>query len=260
MKKILILIVLSFIFLLSGCKSKPLNTWEEIIERGYIVVGLDDTFAPMGFRNNSGDLVGFDVELAKEVGKMLNIEVRFQAIDWDSKTLELNSGTIDMIWNGLTITEDRKQEMLFSDPYIKNTQMILSTNNTNIVKIADLENKTVGVQISSSADEAVSKNSIVSKIKNLIKYDQYTQALIELDNNTIDAIVIDEVMGRYMISKTTNQYVVASEAFTEETYGIGFRLTSKSIKDKINDALNELKDKDIAKEISIKWFNEDIFI
>lgn len=260
MKKMLIMLVLSLIFVLSGCSKNTINTWEEIEKRGYIIVGLDDTFAPMGFRNNSGELVGFDVDLAKEVGKRLNIEVRFQPIDWDAKVLELNSGTIDMIWNGLTITEERKLEMLFSDPYVENTQMIISMEESNIDLISDLENKTIGVQISSSAMDAVNKNSIASKLKSLMKYDQYTQALVELKNNTIDAVVIDEIMGRYMISQSTDNYKVATEAFSEETYGIGFRLESTSIRNKINDVLNEMKEDNTAKEISIKWFDEDIFI
>ena len=106
MKKLLVLsIMVLSLFSVIGCNQGVINTLDKIEDRGYMIVGLDDTFAPMGFRDNAGNLVGFDVDLAKEVGVRLGVEVRFQPIDWDAKILELNSGTIDMIWNGLTITE-----------------------------------------------------------------------------------------------------------------------------------------------------------
>jgi len=115
MKKIgLLFLSIIGVIVLSACgtESTP-TTWAEIEERGYFIVGLDDTFAPMGFRDNDGNLVGFDVDLAKAVSEKLGVEVRFQPIDWDAKVLELNSGNIDMIWNGLTITDSRKEEMSF---------------------------------------------------------------------------------------------------------------------------------------------------
>ena len=262
MNKKIIGFILMFvtIFPLIGCTSGPINTWEKIEERGYVIVGLDDTFAPMGFRDNAGNLVGFDVDLAKEVGNRLGIEVRFQPIDWDAKVLELDSGNIDMIWNGLTITEARLEEMLFSNPYIANTQMIMVRIDSEIDTINDLVGKKVGVQISSAAFDAMSANSIVDDLLELVKYDQYNQALLELENGTIDAVVIDEIMGRYVISQSVGKYRVASENFVEETYGVGFRLESDSIWDQINLILNEMITDGTAAEISMKWFNEDIFL
>ncbi|PKK96443.1 MAG: amino acid ABC transporter substrate-binding protein [Tenericutes bacterium HGW-Tenericutes-3] len=261
MKKLLVLsIMVLSLFTVIGCNQGVINSWERLEDRGYMIVGLDDTFAPMGFRDNSGNLVGFDVDLAKEVGERLGVEVRFQPIDWDSKVLELNSGTIDMIWNGLTITESRLEEMLFSIPYIANTQMIMVASDSSINLISDLTGKKLGVQISSAAEESVNANAIVSSLGELIKYDQYNQALLELKNGTIDAVVIDEIMGRYIISQSEGDYKVASENFAEETYGVGFRLESDSIRDKINEILNDMIEDGTASEISIKWFDEDIFL
>lgn len=261
MKKLLAmyLLVLS-LFVLIGCTDSVINTWGGIEERGYVVVGLDDTFAPMGFRDNSGNLVGFDVDLAKEVGRRLNIEVRFQPIDWDAKVLELNSGTIDMIWNGLTITDARLEEMLFSNPYIANTQMVMVRSDSDIDLINDLSGKKVGVQISSAAEEAVTANGIFDDLGELLKYDQYNQTLLELKNGTIDAVVIDEIMGRYVISQSDGEYKVASENFAEETYGVGFRLEADEIRDVINQVLSEMISDGTAAEISLQWFDEDIFL
>ena len=261
MKKILALL---FLFLSSNiliaCQENTINTWAEIEERGYFIVGLDDTFAPMGFKDETGELIGFDIDLAKEVSKRLGVVVRFQTIDWDAKVLELNAGRIDVIWNGLTITESRLEEMAFSDPYIANTQMVLVRQDSNINKISDLSSLKVGVQISSASEEAVTSNSIYSQLDELVKYDTFNSSIIDLQNSMIDAVVIDEIMGRYIISKTNNSFVVCEENFGVEEYGIGFRLSSLDIRDKINQTLQAIIQDGKGSEISIKWFGEDIFI
>lgn len=261
MKKLFgILLSIMLVFLVCGCDNKIINTWEEIESRGYIIVGLDDTFAPMGFRDNQGNIVGFDVDLAKEVFTRLGVEVRFQPIDWDSKVLELNSGTIDMIWNGLSITEARQEQMLFSIPYLANRQIILVSQASDISLISDLQGKKVGVQISSAAEDAVNANIISTSFESLIKYDQYTQALLELKNGSIDAVVIDEIMGRYIISQSEGDYKVATDNFGEETFGVGFRKESESIRNQINLILEAMISDGTAAQISVNWFDEDIFL
>jgi polar amino acid transport system substrate-binding protein len=250
--------LLSFVFI--GCQNDVINTWDEIEERGYFIVGLDDTFAPMGFRDDAGELTGFDVDLAKEVSDRLGVEVRFQAIDWDAKVLELNGGSIDMIWNGLTITDARKEEMLFSNPYIANTQMIMIKLGSDIDLLSDLTNVSVGVQVSSASEEVVTTSDISDDLSELLKYDTYNLALLELENGSIDAVVIDEIMGRYIMSLKPGVYDVASENFGAEEYGIGFRLESTSIRDQINATLIEMINDGTAGDISIRWFGEDIFI
>lgn len=260
MKKLLSLVLTLFVSItLSGCQKQTINTWSEIEDREYFVVGLDDTFAPMGFRDDAGNLVGFDVDLANEVSERLDVEVRFQPIDWDTKVLELDSGSIDMIWNGLSITDSRLEEMCFSNPYLVNTQMIMIKKDSTIDTISDLTNLKVGVQISSASEEAVLANSVSDSFSELVKYDNYNLALLELQNGTIDAVVIDEIMGRYIISQSDNLYSVATENFGEEAYGVGFRLESTSIRDQINLALQAMVEDGTATEISIKWFGEDIF-
>jgi len=154
MKKLLLIgIAILGVFGLAACGNNDMpQSLKDIEDRGYMIVGLDDTFAPMGFRDNSGNLVGFDVDLAKEVGMRLGVEVRFQPIDWDAKVLELNAGTIDMIWNGLTITASRLEEMAFSNAYLANTQMIMVKAGSDIVSMSNLSGQKLGVQISSAAE------------------------------------------------------------------------------------------------------------
>ena len=134
---VLALILMLALFSLGGCGNSDVagennnenevaeqtsDAYDQIVERGYIIMGLDDTFAPMGFRDEKNEIVGFDVDLAKEVFARLDLEVKFQPIDWTMKETELNSGNIDLIWNGYTITEERKQKVSFTKPYLKNRQ------------------------------------------------------------------------------------------------------------------------------------------
>ncbi|MCK7486710.1 MAG: amino acid ABC transporter substrate-binding protein [Bacillus subtilis] len=206
------------------------------------------------------NLVGFDVDLAIEVALRLGLEVRFQPIDWDAKVLELNSKNIDVIWNGLTITDSRKLEMTFSSPYLANRQIVIVGAGAGIASIADLAGKKVGVQISSASEEAVLANAISGQFDELVKYDTYTTALLELRQGLVDAIVIDEIMGRYMLSQIEDNLVVLEDNFGTEEYGIGFRLIDVTFRDQINAALRAMVADGTAAEISRKWFDEDVFL
>ena len=262
MKKwISIIIVLLSAFVITACSEKQTTIdVETLSERGYLIVGLDDAFAPMGFRNEQNELVGFDVDLAKEVGSRLGIEIRFQPIDWDAKVLELNSGKIDMIWNGLTITDSRKEEMSFSLPYLSNRQIVITLSDSSVQTLNDLAGLEVGVQISSASEEAVKASDIVSSLGSLIQYDTYTQALLDLKNGNVDAIVIDEIMGRYMLSQVEDTYKILEENFGSEEYGIGFRLEDTLLRDLIDQTLNQMYLDGTTEAISLQWFNEDIYL
>jgi polar amino acid transport system substrate-binding protein len=246
---------------LASCGTATIpSTWEQIEARGYVIVGLDDTFAPMGFRNDQNEIVGFDVDLAKLVFETLDIEVRFQPIDWAAKVLELDAGNIDMIWNGLTITEPRKLEMLFSDAYIANRQIVMTKTGITINTIAELADKKVGVQLGSASESIVKANAIFDDLAELVTFDTFNLALTDLTAGTIDAVVLDEIYGRYVISQTPNTYRVMNESFGDETYGIGFRLGNTTIRDTVNDTLFDLIESGEALAISQQWFAEDVFL
>ena len=122
-----------------------------------IVVGLDDNFPPMGFRDEKNELVGFDIDMAKEAAKRLGLEVEFKPIDWSAKEAELSGKRVDALWNGLTITEERKQNILFTAPYMENHQIIVVPAGSAIKAKADLAGKVVGAQEGSSAVDAIKK-------------------------------------------------------------------------------------------------------
>lgn len=173
---------------------------QNILDEGVLVMGLDDHFPPMGFRDENNEIVGFDIDLAKEVATRMGVELTLQPINWDAKEMELNRGNIDVIWNGMTITEPRMEEMYFSKPYIANEQVIVVAEGSDIVDRATLEGKTVGLQQGSSALDAVQADEATAAIiGSIVEYENNVNAYMDLKAGRIDALVGDEIVLRYML-------------------------------------------------------------
>lgn len=224
-----------------------------------IVVGLDDNFPPMGFRNEKNEIVGFDIDLAKEAGKRLGAEVKFKPIDWSAKEAELSGKRVDVLWNGLTITEPRKEKILFTAPYLENHQIIIVTEKSAVKAKADLKGKVVGVQDGSSAIEAIQKDEATAKsIKELKKFGDNVTALMDLSAGRLDALVVDEVVGRYYTAKKPGEYRVLADNFGTEEYGVGTRKEDGELMGKIQKAMDEMKKDGSAARISTEWFGKDI--
>ncbi|MGI6168419.1 MAG: transporter substrate-binding domain-containing protein [Christensenellales bacterium] len=173
----------------------------DIQAKGKLVLGLDENFPPMGFRDaESNEIVGFDIDLGKEVAKRMGLELVIQPIDWDSKEMELSSGSIDMIWNGMTITDDRIESMTISKPYISNKQVIIVPESSSIKTKADLADKKVGLQKGSSAYEALTADEATFKtLAEVVQYPDNVTVFTDLKAGRIDAFVVDEVNGRWII-------------------------------------------------------------
>ena len=224
-----------------------------------IVIGLDDNFPPMGFRDDKNELVGFDIDLAKEAGKRLGVEVSFKPIDWSAKESELNGKRIDVLWNGLTITEERKANILFTKPYLENRQIIVVTEKSPIKTKAQLAGKVVGVQDGSSAVEAIQKDAPTAKsLKEIKKFGDNVTALMDLSVGRLDALVVDEIVGRYYTGKKPGEYRVLEENFGTEDYGVGTRKDDTELAAKLDRALDEMKADGTAAKISTQWFGKDI--
>jgi polar amino acid transport system substrate-binding protein len=224
-----------------------------------IVIGLDDNFPPMGFRDEKNELVGFDIDLAKEAGKRLGVEVTFKPIDWSAKESELNSNRIDVLWNGLTITEERKANILFTKPYLENHQIVVVTDKSPITNKAELAGKVLGVQDGSSAVDAVQRDEATAKsIKELKKFGDNVTALMDLSAGRLDAVVVDEVVGRYYTGKKPGEYRVLEENFGTEDYGVGVRKDDTELAAKLDKALDDMRADGTAATISTKWFGKDI--
>jgi len=268
MKKMLLGIITTVlvISLFSGCTSekkeeKSEDKWATIEERGTIIVGLDDTFIPMGFKDNDGELTGFDVELAKEAIERIGLEVEFQSIDWSLKETELNSGNIDLIWNGYTMTEERKEKVNFTSPYLDNRQVIVVLSDSDIVDKAELKDRAVSTQNSSSALAALEAEGVIETFKNgdVVLFDTYNDAFMDLEAGRVDAVIADEILARYYIEQRGEEkYSVLDEDFGDEEYGVGVRKQDATLLEKLNTALDEMKADGTAAEISNKWFGENI--
>ena len=222
-----------------------------------IVVGLDDNFPPMGFRDDKGELVGYDIDMAREAGKRLGIAMEFKPIDWSAKEAELNGKRVDMLWNGMTITEERKKNVAFTKPYMQNHQIIIVTSKSPIQAKSDLSGKVVGVQDGSSAVDAVAKEAELAKsMKEIKKFGDNVAALMDLSTGRLDAVVVDEVVGRYYTSKKPGEYKVLTDNFGSEDYGVGLRKDDTELLAKLDNALDAMKTDGTAQKIYAKWFEE----
>ena len=175
----------------------------KIQNKGKLVLGLDDSFPPMGFRDEENNVVGFDIDLATEVCKRMGVELKIQPIDWDSKELELSSGRIDCIWNGMSVTDDRLEAMFMAKPYVANTQVIIVPENSDIKTKADLAGKKVGLQKGSSSLEALMKDEATYNAigeENITQLAENVTVFMDLKAGRIDAFIVDEIVGRYVIS------------------------------------------------------------
>ena len=253
MRKIFLLVLL-VVLLMNGCSSPD--------GRATVVIGLDDDFAPIGFRNEKGELVGFDVDLAKEAAKRLGTEVEFKAIDWNSKEAELKSGRIDIIWNGLDITPEREQNMLFSKPYMDNRQIVFvkAGNDQGIKSEADLAGKAVGTQAGSTAETyIVGKEGLKDSFKEFKTYGDYVSAFMDLENGRIDALVCDEIVGRYALSKQDEKFDALDVTIgTPTEFGIAFRKDDTELRDKVQKVFDEMVKDGTAAKISEQWFKADL--
>ena len=264
MKKIICAAILAAAVLaVTGCKKSQKKEGADAVSalktRGVFVLGLDDSFPPLGFRSENNEVVGYDIDLAKEVAKRLGVDFRAQPIDWDAKEMELETGKIDCIWNGFTITEDRKNALSFTEAYLNNDQVLVVRADSGINSLADAKDKIIGIQSGSSAQEAVDDNAaFASSISKLIMFKDNITALNDLDIGGVDGVVMDSVVANYSITQTKKPFKVIDESLANEGYGIGFRKNEPELRDAVWNILKEMQKDGTVTAISQKWFGRDI--
>ncbi len=253
MRKIFLLICAAL--LISGCGG-------EVKEHEKIVVGLDDEYAPFGFRDDDNELVGFDIDLAKETARRLGVEFEFKPIDWNSKVEELNSGKIDIIWNGLDITPERKEFFLYSNPYMDNRQIVLLNQNADftINSESDLAGKRVGTQSGSNSETYVEQNETLRKsIREFKTYSTVLNAFNALNSGEVDLLICDEHAARYELSKNTGKFKIVEVTIGPVTkIGIGFRKNDVELRDRVQIVFNDMIKDGTAAKISAQWFHADL--
>ncbi len=239
------------------------SKWANIEEKKELVIGIDDTFVPMGFRDEKDNLVGFDIDLAKEVTKELGIEPKFQPIDWTLKETELDNGTIDVIWNGYTVTDARKEKVDFTMNYLSNEQVLVSLSETGVATFEDMKDKVIGAQEGSSGADSFEDNPSVLKDfvkdKEAILYPTFTEAFLDLEAKRIDGLLIDKVFAEYYISqqKDSEKFTIAPSKFENENFAIGVKKGETELVEKLNEALQKSYKDGSSIEVSEKWFGEN---
>ena len=253
---------------LAGCTqlaSNPtVDNWDKYQQQKSITVGFDNTFVPMGFEEKNGNYAGFDIELAKYVSKKLGITVHFQPIDWDMKETELQNGTIDAIWNGYSATDERREKVAFTIPYMQNTQILVVKKTSGIHSVEDMAGKVLGAQNGSSGMLDFEEHPEV--LKNRVKggdadqYQSVNEAIIDLRNDRIDALLIDRVYADYYLTTEgiADEYDTIPSGFESESFAVGVRPADKKLLEAINQAFKELYQEGIFQQISQKWFGEDV--
>lgn len=269
MKKLLLMIVgvacavcLSAVAL-TGCSSSESKSSSEapeyLGEDGKFVVGFDETFKPFGYKDDNGEYTGFDLELAQAVADKNGWEIELSPIDWDTKDAQIDSGTIDVIWNGFTI-EGREDVYEFTDPYYLNDQVILVREGSDIESLSDLAGKTVVAQVNSPAYDNLAEGgdyyeSLGSTFAALETAPEYQTALMQLESGACDAVAIDYPTAKSLISGKDG-YVILDEAVSSETYGVGAKKGNTELIEQIQSALIELYNDGTIEEIASHYPEE----
>ncbi|MDR2730264.1 MAG: amino acid ABC transporter substrate-binding protein [Treponema sp.] len=234
---------------------------QTVIGAKKLIMGLDDSFPPMGYRNEKNEIVGYDVDLAKEVAKRLGVELVLQPIDWAAKELELNTRQIDCIWNGFTITEERQKNLCFTPAYLKNAQVIVVKTNSAVMAMADLAGKKAGTQAGSASIEALDgAPEFKASLREIIEYKDFLTALMDLDVGGTDAVIIDLVVANDNINRSGRPFRILNERLDEEEFGIGFRKNDKALADRVWAILLDMRKDGTVAAITTKWLGADISV
>lgn len=260
MKKLLTLLMICSLILLTGCGGKKIS--DTCNDSNKIVIGVDDDFAPICFHDEHNVLVGFDVDLAKEAAKRMNVEIEFKPIDWDKKRDEITSGNIDVIWNGLDITEERKEYLIFTKPYMDDRQILLvkKGNDQGIYSEEDLAGKIVGTQADSTSDDYINQNEhLKNSLKGYKTCVKFLDVLEVLKNDEIDVLICDELIARYEMNKHPGLFEILNVRIgSVAEMAVGFHKDNIKLRDRVQKVFDEMIKDGTAREISEKWFRADV--
>ncbi|MCR5790220.1 MAG: amino acid ABC transporter substrate-binding protein [Lachnospiraceae bacterium] len=230
---------------------------------GVFVVGFDASFPPYGYQDDNGEYVGFDLDLATEVAKRQGWEIKYQPIDWDSKDMELSSGTIDCIWNGFTMSEERLDKYEWSEPYVDNSQVFVVATDAGINSQADLAGKIVTVQTDSSALEALESDDckeLTDSFADLVVVPDYNTAFLNLESGAVEAVAMDIGVANYQIASRGDGYMILPDELVSEQYGVGFLKGNTALRDTVQKTLDEMAEDGTFMEIAEKWELQDAVI
>ena len=224
-------------------------------------VGFDAEFPPYGFKDaKTGDYRGFDLDLAAEVAKRNGWTLVKKPIVWAAKDSEINAGTIDCIWNGFTMTEERKDQYTWTEPYVMNKQLVLVRKDSPIKGLDDLKGKVIVAQDGSSGAEALDgylkgrqEKDATFKAKEVKLVPDYNTAGTMLETGAVDAIALDSAVAEELRSKSNGKFVILDEKLADELFGIGFKKGNTALRDQVQKTLKEMVKDGTAAKIVDAW-------
>lgn len=238
---------------------EPAEAADETSETITFTVGFDAEYPPYGYMDENGEYVGFDLDLAQEVCDRNGWTLVKQPIDWDAKDMELNSGSIDCIWNGFTMT-GREDSYTFSVPYVDNSIVFVVMNDSDIQSAADLAGKIVVTQADSSALAALTDEEdnqenldLAATFADLQQVADYNTAFLNLESGVVDAIAVDIGVAQYQLTSRGDTFRMLEEPLSTEQYGIGFKLGNEELRDAVQATLFEMYKDGTVDEIAAKY-------
>lgn len=230
---------------------------KKVLDSGKLILGLDATFKPMGYTDENDEIVGFDIDVAEEVCARMGIELVKEGINWETKEQDLNAGRIDCIWNGMSVSPTRAEEMNLSEPYMTNAMVFVVPANSDVTAMDQLADKIIGVQNGSTAEEILMSSEIGSTITEQPMATNI-EALQQMELGLVDAVFLDSIVANYEITAAGKDYKVLPDGLEEEEYAIGFRKADQALRDEVQKILSEMKADGKLGEISTEWFGSDI--
>jgi polar amino acid transport system substrate-binding protein len=261
MKKIVsITLILLLAAAMVGCSNETaeeaeMTTWERIQDENKIVIGLDDTFPPMGYREEgTNDLIGFDIDMGAEMANRMGVEFEWLPTEWKGVTGSLNAKKFDAIINGMSITDERLEVIDVSIPYISAGIGAVVTLDSEIDSLEGLETLKVGTQTGSSGAEAC----LELGYENITYYDQYPNAFQDLSIGRVDVVVVDATTAAHFIDTKPGEYRLLEGRIVNDDYAIGLRMEDDQLEAEFNRVLREMMEDGTMGEISMKWFGDDL--
>lgn len=231
-------------------------------DRTTFVVGFDAEFPPYGYKDENGEFIGFDLEMAEAVAELEGWELVKQPIDWDAKDMELSSGTIDCIWNGFTM-DGREDQYTWTTPYIDNSQVFVVPADSDVTVAEDLAGKNVGVQKDSSALAALENEDnaeLTGSFSSLTQYGDYNTAFMDLEAGALDAIALDVGVADYQIASRDNKFKKLEKPLASEVYAVGFLKGNDELRDTVQEDIYKLYDDGTVKELADKYGLTDYIV
>lgn len=250
------LLLLLTLLLACGCATQTAG------DKKTLNLGFDAEFPPYGYLGEDGNYTGFDIDMAKALCERLGWELNLVPINWDSKDMELEAGTIDCIWNGFTMN-DRETLYTWTDAYMDNSQVFVVRADSGIAKFEDLAGKIVAVQTESSAQAALEDEAnaaLLASFAQLEKIGDYNTAFMELESGAVDAIAMDIGVARFQMTGREDTFKILDDALVAEQYGIGFLLGNTELRDAVQAELMKMVGDGTFAKISNDWFGYDVCI